>query len=153
LGSQISDGQMIWSSHDVNPGGTHLVLSDFASPGIIEQPVLVKTLDSCVSHSIDFIKIDVEGSELLVFEGAERILTNDRPIILIEINPANLLRTSGISATDFGLYVERLGYCLYEITSDGSCGRQIRSSELSAIQTLANVAMLPTEETQSSVVV
>jgi FkbM family methyltransferase len=145
LGSQNTHGQVIWSSYDVNPGGTHLVLSDFAAPGIIAQPVLVKTLDSCISHPIDFIKIDVEGSELLVFRGAERILTKDRPVILVEINPANLSRTSGISATELGLYVEKLDYCLYEITADGGCGRQIRTSELSAIQTLVNVAMLPTE--------
>jgi FkbM family methyltransferase len=122
-----------------------------AAPVIIAQPVLVKTLDSCVPHRIDFIKIDVEGSELLVFRGAERILTTDRPVILVEINPANLLRTSGISATEFGEYVERLGYALFEIAADGSCGRRIRTGELAAIPALANVAMLPAERAVSAV--
>jgi FkbM family methyltransferase len=145
LGSQNSNGQMIWSAHDINPGGTNLVSTDFAAPEIIAQPVLVRTLDSCISHRIDFIKIDVEGAELLVFKGAQRMLTKDRPVILVEINPSNLMRTSEISATEFGVFVEQLNYCLYEITENGSCGRRISSGELSRIETLANVAMVPKE--------
>jgi FkbM family methyltransferase len=150
LGSQNSRGQVIWSAHDVNPGGTHLVLSDFATSEIVTQPIFVKTLDSCITHRVDFIKIDVEGSELLVFRGAQRILTKDRPVILVEINPSNLLRTSCVSATEFGLFVEKLDYCLYEIATNGSCGRRIHASELSAVQTLVNVAMLPRERAGST---
>jgi FkbM family methyltransferase len=148
LGSQNSYGQMIWSVHDANPGGTNLVSSDFVAPDITAQPVAVKTLDTCISHRVDFVKIDVEGSELLVFRGAERILTEDRPLILVEINPSNLMRTSEISATEFGQFVERLEYGLYEIAANGSCGRQIPASELAAIQTLVNVAMLPKERAE-----
>jgi len=148
LASQNTDGRVIWSSDDSNPGGTHLVLSDVIIPEVIAQSVPVKTLDSCISRHVDFIKIDVEGSELLVFRGAERILTSDRPVILVEVNPENLLRTSNVSATEFGLFVERLGYYLYEITADGSCKRRIGPAELSAIQTLVNVAMLPSERAQ-----
>ena len=150
LAHQNSQGQVIWSVHDVNPGGTNLVSSDFATPDIIAQPVAVKTLDTCIPHRVDFIKIDVEGSELLVFKGAQRILSEDRPVILVEINPSNLLRTSGISAMEFGLFVEKLDYRLYEIGSSGCCRRQIQTSELSAIETLVNVAMLPKERAEST---
>jgi FkbM family methyltransferase len=150
LGSEKYEGRVIWSVHDINPGGTHLVSSDFVMPDIITEPVIVKTLDSCISHRVDFIKIDVEGSEFLVFKGAQRILSEDRPVILVEINPSNLLRTSGISATEFGLFVEKLDYRLCEIGADGCCGRQIQTSELSAIETLVNVAMLPKERAEST---
>jgi FkbM family methyltransferase len=149
LGAQNSRGQVIWSVHDVNPGGTNLVSPDFAAPGITAQAVAVRTLDSCISHHVDFVKIDVEGAELLVFKGAERILATDRPLILVEINPSNLIRTSGVSATEFGKFVEKLGYCLYEIATDGSCGNQISPSELSSIQVLVNVAMIPKERAES----
>jgi FkbM family methyltransferase len=148
LGSQNSHGQMIWSVHDINPGGTNLVSSDFAASGIITQPVAVKTLDMCITHHVDFVKLDVEGSELLVFKGAERVLMKDRPLILVEINPSNLMRTSGVSATEFGMFVEKLEYGLYEIAADGNCRRQIPTSELSAIQMLVNVAMLPKERAE-----
>src|SRR5262249_52483998 len=115
LGSQNYYGQMVWSVHDVNPGGTNLVSSDFVAPDTTAQPVAVRTLDACISHRVDFIKLDVEGSELLVLKGAERILAKDRPLILVEINPSNLTRTSGVSATGFGKFVQSLDYCLYDI--------------------------------------
>jgi FkbM family methyltransferase len=149
LGSHNSRGQVIWSLDDANPGGTHLVSFDFTTPNIIAQPVLVKTLDSCISHRVDFVKIDVEGAELLVFKGAQRILTHDRPVILVEINPSNLMRTSGASATEFGTFVEELGYCLYGIAANGSCTTRIRASELSTIDDLVNVVMLPKERADS----
>ena len=150
LASQNADGQVIWSAHDVNPGGTNLVSSDFAAPGVTGQSVAVRTLDTCVSHHVHFVKIDVEGSELLVFKGAQRLLTKDRPLILVEINPSNLMRTSGVSAAEFGQFVEKLGYCLYEIAADGSYGRQLPAAELSAIETLVNVAMVPKERASST---
>jgi FkbM family methyltransferase len=144
LGVQNSEGQMIWSHHDVNPGGTNLVSSDFQSSKTRAQRVLVKTLDSCVSHRIDFIKIDVEGSEPLVLRGAERIISEDRPIILLEINPINLLRTAGVSTVEFGEMLQNLGYQLYEILEDGSCGKHMGVlSEVSEMQTIVNVAALP----------
>lgn len=37
----------------------------------------------------DFLKIDVEGAELLALQGATRILRDDRPIIYIEVNEEN----------------------------------------------------------------
>jgi FkbM family methyltransferase len=150
LGSQNFDGQVIWSVDDANPGGTHLVAVNFTMPGTITQPVIVKTLDSCVNHRVDFIKIDVEGSEFLVFKGAQRILAQDRPVILVEINPSNLMRTSEVSVTEFGAFVEEFGYCLYGIAANGSCTTRITASELSTIDDLVNVAMLPKERAESS---
>lgn len=41
-------------------------------------------LDDVVAEPVGFIKIDVEGYELPVLEGATRILEQDRPILLIE---------------------------------------------------------------------
>jgi hypothetical protein len=48
----------------------------------------VKKLDECfsdISNKIDFIKCDVEGAELLVFQGGINILTQHKPIIFSEI--------------------------------------------------------------------
>jgi FkbM family methyltransferase len=49
-------------------------------------------LDAIVppQQSIDFIKIDVEGAELSVLKGANRILTTDRPIVLFECTLSGL---------------------------------------------------------------
>jgi hypothetical protein len=92
--------------------------------------------------------MDVEGSEPLVIAGAERILAEDKPTVLVEINPSNLLRTSDISPQEFGNFLEKLNYRLYEIAADGSCGRQIKTADLSAIQAVVNVAMVPEDRAE-----
>jgi FkbM family methyltransferase len=48
----------------------------------------VKSLDSCmkdISDSVDFIKCDVEGAELLVFKGALASIERNKPIIFAEM--------------------------------------------------------------------
>lgn len=48
----------------------------------------VKTFDQFIKNSsvkVDFIKCDVEGAELLVFEGAKGTIFKDKPIIFSEI--------------------------------------------------------------------
>ncbi len=52
--------------------------------------VNVDTLDNLfanVGHKIKFIKIDVEGNELNVFLGTEKLLSKHRPYICFEVNP------------------------------------------------------------------
>jgi FkbM family methyltransferase len=56
--------------------------------------VLVKPLDTIIKagfpdghdRRVDFIKLDLEGAELEALRGAIRILTNDRPVLVLEIN-------------------------------------------------------------------
>jgi len=48
------------------------------------------TLDSIVSTKVDFIKIDVENSEMDVLVGCENTIKNFRPIIMIEVGKENI---------------------------------------------------------------
>lgn len=54
--------------------------------------VKIKTLDSIVKEKVDFLKIDVEGFEGQVLEGAKEILRRYRPILFLEIHPHILKR-------------------------------------------------------------
>lgn len=63
---------------------------------------------------IDFIKIDVEGAELFVLKGAEKILKEDSPMLLIEIH-GPFLHRFGYTVSDFFEYVYGLGYKSYNI--------------------------------------
>ena len=47
--------------------------------------VKVEKLDNILIKNIGFIKIDVEGHELEVIEGAKETIVKDKPILLIEI--------------------------------------------------------------------
>lgn len=48
------------------------------------EPVQTIQLDS-FSENVDFIKLDIEGMELLALQGAGRILKNSRPYLFVEI--------------------------------------------------------------------
>lgn len=47
---------------------------------------LCARLDDLVTEPVDFMKVDVEGAEVHVLNGAQRILTDFRPHLLIEVH-------------------------------------------------------------------
>ncbi len=58
------------------------------SENVTTQIVQTRTLDSYVFENVVFIKIDVEGHELQVLEGATETIARCRPVILLEIKTA-----------------------------------------------------------------
>lgn len=58
---------------------------------------------------IDLIKIDVEGYEMKVLQGAEESLTKYSPVLFIELDDDNL-KAQNDSAQALILFLERLGY-------------------------------------------
>lgn len=57
-----------------------------AHDGGVTQDVAVprRRLDDCLDGPVDFIKLDVEGHEARVLEGAQRVLATSRPTLLVE---------------------------------------------------------------------
>jgi FkbM family methyltransferase len=70
-------------------------------------PVTVKTLDSQGLQNVCFIKMDVEGHELQVLEGARETIGRCRPHVLVEIKPQHLVRAHAFFDT-FGYDITRL---------------------------------------------
>jgi FkbM family methyltransferase len=72
--------------------------------GDVEEADKVKVnlvvLDNVISEKIDFVKMDIEGHEPKALNGMKRILSKDRPIILIEINNQWLKMCSSVSGRD-----------------------------------------------------
>jgi FkbM family methyltransferase len=60
------------------------------------------------------VKIDTEGSELLVLRGASRLVAVCRPVLLLEIHEANL-RVYPFGVDDVRREVEAMGYRLEEL--------------------------------------
>lgn len=54
--------------------------------------VSVNTIDSYNFQDVSFIKIDVEGNEMAVLEGAEQTILKYKPVIQIEIKPQMIKR-------------------------------------------------------------
>ncbi len=82
--------------------------------------------------SPDFIKIDVEGAELLVLQGARKIIEEVRPVFYIEVGES-------VSVEVFELF-SRHGYCVMNADGDvleGKCGENFLFVPLEKNQALS----------------
>ncbi|MEA2560792.1 MAG: hypothetical protein QOH06_2296 [Acidobacteriota bacterium] len=97
----------------LNLSGSYLVKDKAAAsdaPGrIVDVPVIQLDAEP-IRRPVSFIKIDVEGAEPLALRGASKILREDRPTILAELNPSQLARVAGCSPAAFLAEMEALGY-------------------------------------------
>jgi len=68
-------------------------------------------LDNIVAGKVDLLKIDVEGAEFHVLRGARRIVTEDRPILMVEHRGSakEMAKTSNALARD---WFKDIGYKL-----------------------------------------
>jgi FkbM family methyltransferase len=124
-----------------NPGGS-FVLPHPAGGDMESAPIALRTLDSFKFEKVDFIKMDVEGSEMKVVKGGMRTISRCRPIILSEINPSALVQVSGATPDDF-LRI------FFELNYEVSIIDAVRGGETIACypgnwpHELMNVAMIP----------
>ena len=110
------------------------------------QLVAVTSLDFyCLKHAIqhiDFVKLDVEGMEPFVLQGAKKLLQERRiAAILIEICPFNLMAV-GFSPPDLFREFEIARYTPYALNDNGRPGSKLSLEDIAAIS-LANVVLLP----------
>jgi FkbM family methyltransferase len=85
-------------------------------------PVKVVTIDNLTQRfgQPDFIKIDIEGAELMAIQGATRTLNSPgAPVLLIEYIHGTAARFSGYSLGDLLDIPKRAGYSFYGISHNG----------------------------------
>lgn len=94
---------------------------NYVAPGSGE--IQMTTLDAFVwAHGlqrIDFIKADIEGSEVAFLEGGAETIRRFRPMLMVEINPSTLERFGKTSAD----VVEFLGKYRYRLATATTFGR------------------------------
>jgi FkbM family methyltransferase len=79
--------------------------------GVQAEQVQAVPLDDVIQGRVDLMKIDVEGYEFKVLEGAQRILREFRPYLMVEIKKVHQAR-AGRTADDLVAYLIRKGYKL-----------------------------------------
>ncbi len=83
LGSISELRKLVYFVGDKNRGAVRL---DPREKNDDERVLQIKTLDAFNFDSVDFLKIDVEGMEVVVLEGAENTIETNRPLIFLEVN-------------------------------------------------------------------
>ena len=65
-----------------------------------------------------FFKVDIEGAEHRALKGAEQIIRNDRPLMLIELNEGQQQTVSGVSALQPLKTLRSAGYAVFDLASE-----------------------------------
>jgi FkbM family methyltransferase len=143
VGAAAGTAALTFPAETLNSGGAYL-LRDGTAPlaGNRKKEVTVVALDTlALRRPVRFIKMDVEGAEPLVVRGAERLLREDRPVILSELHPTQLERASGVAADAFLDQMKALGYRAHAIER-GEVGAPIDRAPDGAIVSIVLIPSL-----------
>ena len=119
-----------------------------------EIRVTVQTLDAEVPllPPVDLIKIDAQGAEGRIFEGARRLLKRDKPLLIFELWPHGL-RAAGTDGTRLLNDLAGLGYHFHPLNAKGRVGhdgkiRALLAGELrsAALNVVAHPRRWPARE-------
>jgi FkbM family methyltransferase len=107
VAADTATGWAYYSTHVGSNGG--LIEDDelLSHPGTV---VPTFRLDDIVDGPVGLLKMDVEGAEGRVVQGATRLIERDRPIVTTELKEEMLRRVSGTTVADYLGYFENLGY-------------------------------------------
>lgn len=115
LGEQAATGVL-----RVHADRSRASLALAAEDAVGTEDVQVARLDDVVpaGRSVAFMKVDVEGHELLALRGATAVLERDRPVVIFE-QLSTLAVKAGLPARGaWDLLAER-GYRMHAVTGDG----------------------------------
>ncbi|HEV8320569.1 MAG TPA: FkbM family methyltransferase [Myxococcota bacterium] len=84
----------------------------------------VVTVDDYLAgaRNVTFLKCDIEGADLFALRGARKLLAEQRPTVVCEINPW-FLEGFGLKTADLVQFFDGLGYVLYRYVGERAAGR------------------------------
>tara|TARA_B100000959_G_C14947751_1_gene610556 strand:- start:1199 stop:1825 length:627 start_codon:yes stop_codon:yes gene_type:complete len=107
------NGFKLMTTKDNNSGMSRLGKANFREKIRSHQMVETRTLDSYHLPKVDFIKMDVEGWENKVLEGATETILKYRPRMYIEIFPDKYQQVYDILRDDFEYTLQKVGKANY----------------------------------------
>jgi FkbM family methyltransferase len=141
VGASPGTATLTFPLETLNSGGAYLLREGTeALTGNQRKDVPVVALDSLdLRRPVRFIKMDVEGAEPQVLQGAARLLREDKPIILSELHPTQLQRASGTTAEAFLARIASTGYRAHRVEG-GAVGPRL---EHAPDEALVSIVLTP----------
>lgn len=116
------------------PGSGTSSFAPHCAVGAVAQQVALTTLDNLLQPyigRIKLIKLDIEGAEVHALRGARTLLTEGKPDLIVEVEPAHLKR-QGSSLAELHSILEAAGYRAYQIGGDSRAVKLVPVPMLSA---------------------
>lgn len=105
------------------------------------EKVDVYTLDQLELDRINFIKIDIQGYELFMLQGAKNTLKQHQPNLFIEIEPHQLIKFN-ITENQLIDYIKSFGYRIFKINNEYPCDHICTINDLEKIEKLKTLLPL-----------
>src|ERR1700691_944188 len=115
------EGSLFFRADPLNDNFGSMFVSERAQNGHLHSSAVSRArIDDVVPRNppIQFVKIDVEGSEIPALKGMAGIIERDHPTIAIEVNELALARGNGSTPEELIGILKGFGYRLREIGSD-----------------------------------
>jgi FkbM family methyltransferase len=130
---------LVYAPNTINSGGAFLQTGGSPPAGHATVQVPVIALDAAdLPRPVAFIKADIEGAEPLAFRGAERLLRQDRPVVLSELHPWQLGRVAGVTAAEFIDEMAGRGYRCH-LLGAGVVGQEIHDAPSNGVTSVVFV--------------
>lgn len=106
------EGELILNVNVGNVAGSSFVNKEDGNQGL---SINTRTLDSYNYSKISFIKLDVEGFEYSVLQGAEKTISSLHPVVLFEYSPTYYKKNSATDSKDILLFFKKYNYKLIDL--------------------------------------
>jgi len=118
--SDVSDSGWLQRAMAGNPGSSYFTKSNLS--GSAEARAELRALDEVIilDEQIDLIKIDVEGYEYRVLLGGNKLVLRYKPVLIVEVNEAALIR-AGSSSSQVCQVLNEWGYRFFCLEQGRFC--------------------------------
>ena len=115
----LGDSNTFLTIHEgIDLGSTSLLKTNDSKFSSESEVIEIRVLDEFTfDKRITFIKLDVEGFEMFVLKGMQNVITQNRPIIAIEINREQLL-ASGYAPKDIMDFFNPYNYRIFKLSGN-----------------------------------
>jgi FkbM family methyltransferase len=138
---QSGEADLTFSTETLNSGGAFIVTAAVPHGHATRRIRVIALDDLSLPRPVAFIKMDVEGAEPLVLEGATRLIAADRPTFLTELHREQLARVASQTPEIFLRKVAEMRYRAFRV-ENGARGREVISPPQEPV---CSIALIPSE--------
>ncbi|MEW6125115.1 MAG: FkbM family methyltransferase [Pseudomonadota bacterium] len=112
LADKAGQWHLAWAQGTTNPGSSCLV-ADESAANLNTIAISLQKLDDLELSKVDFVKIDIEGAEMLAMNGGSQTIARHRPVVMSELHPKQLQMVSGATPVEYIGWFTRQGYRVF----------------------------------------